>query len=142
MHACMPGEEEHACLGRRVIELPDHISSDAILFFSLFHFQSKPFSILPGSGMAIEITQKVVDKVRMPYMCAATCHTFSFPPPQALLLGAILNRDQVFDAILEQGFLLDLPWGQDRKQALQNDPPTSAAAEDEGLDAKLNESSF
>lgn len=51
--------------------------------------KAKPFSILPGSGMSIEI--KVVgDKV------------FTF--------GAIVNRDDAFDTILQAGIDQALPW--------------------------------
>eukprot|EP00731_Ephydatia_muelleri_P001791 Em0001g1791a len=89
--------------------------------------KSKPFSFLPGSGMAIEINRKLTDK--------------------PLLFGAILNRDQVLDGILEQGFLLGLAWGQDRNQALQNDPLTTTTtptgpSEEDILDSELNESSL
>ena len=59
----------------------------------------------------------------------ATLCTHQFPPPQPLLFGAILNRDQVLDAILEQGFLHDLSWGLDLNQALHNDLPTIAVTE-------------
>ena len=32
---------------------------------------------------------------------------------QPLMYGAILNRDQALESILEQGLILGLPWGAD-----------------------------
>eukprot|EP00731_Ephydatia_muelleri_P001789 Em0001g1789a len=59
--------------------------------------------------------------------------------------GATLT--EVLDSILEQGFLLGLAWGQDRNQALQNDPLTTTTtptgpSEEDILDSELNESSL
>jgi hypothetical protein len=55
--------------------------------------KAKPFAVLPGSGMALELTLKNSDK--------------------PLMFGAILNRDQTLESILEQGLMLGLPWGAD-----------------------------
>lgn len=68
--------------------------------------KSKAFAFLPGSGMAIEIVLKSSDK--------------------SLLFGALLNRDQVLNAILEQGFLLGLAWGLDMNHTPQHDPSAAA----------------
>lgn len=54
--------------------------------------KAKPFAVLPGSGMSVEVTLKSREKY---------------------LFSAILNRDQAYQAILDQAMILGLPWGTD-----------------------------
>ncbi|XP_019860300.1 PREDICTED: GRAM domain-containing protein 4-like [Amphimedon queenslandica] len=55
--------------------------------------KAKPFAVLPGSGMSIEVTVKGREK---PY-----------------LFGAILHRDQAYLSICDQAMIIGLPWGSD-----------------------------
>ena len=41
----------------------------------------------------------------------------------------------MLDAILEQGLLLDLPWGLDMNHDSKTDPPTNVGTEEETPDA-------
>jgi len=67
--------------------------------------QAKPFAVLPGSGMAIEISLKYSDK--------------------PVIFGAILHRDQVYRCILDQGLILGLPWGTDPDEEQSSPSPTT-----------------
>ena len=51
------------------------------------------------------------------------------PLPQPLLFGTLLNRDQVLDDIMEQGFVLELPWGFD--PAPQSEPTITVSKEED-----------
>ncbi|XP_019855670.1 PREDICTED: GRAM domain-containing protein 4-like isoform X2 [Amphimedon queenslandica] len=55
--------------------------------------KAKPFAVLPGSGMSIEVTVKGREK---PY-----------------LFGAILHHDQAYLSICDQAMIIGLPWGSD-----------------------------
>ncbi|XP_025106829.1 GRAM domain-containing protein 4-like isoform X2 [Pomacea canaliculata] len=52
--------------------------------------KAKPYAWIPGGGMAIEVTVTGSDKV--------------------LLFGALVSRDEIYNSIMEIGFVLDLPY--------------------------------
>jgi hypothetical protein len=67
--------------------------------------KAKPFAVLPGTGMCIEVTLKSSEKY---------------------LFGAILNRDQTLGSVLVQGLMLGLPWGADPDDLFgENHTPSS-----------------
>ncbi|XP_076340614.1 GRAM domain-containing protein 4-like [Tachypleus tridentatus] len=53
--------------------------------------KAKPYPWIPGGGMALEVTMEKPDK-------------------QTYIFGAILNRDETYDSILEAGRRASLPW--------------------------------
>lgn len=55
--------------------------------------KAKPFAVLPGSGMSLEVTLKNNEK--------------------PVIFGAILHRDQAYQSICDQAMILGLDWGSD-----------------------------
>ncbi|XP_022256078.1 GRAM domain-containing protein 4-like [Limulus polyphemus] len=53
--------------------------------------KAKPYPWIPGGGMALEVTMEKPEK-------------------QTYIFGAILNRDETYDSILEAGRRVSLPW--------------------------------
>ena len=111
----------HLCFERvgRAIRDPERIIISLKLVKDVV--KAKPFAVLPGSGMSIEVTLERGDKVRTVLSCTHTQTikeaflsdiTIMFVSSQ-FTFSAMLNRDQAYRSILDQGMILGLPWGSD-----------------------------
>ena len=112
----------HLCFERvgRAVRDPERIIISLKLVKDVV--KAKPFAVLPGSGMSIEVTLGRGDKVRTVTSCTHTTQTIKeaffsditimFISSQ-FMFSAMLNRDQAYRSILDQGMILGLPWGSD-----------------------------
>ena len=91
--------------------------------------QAKPFAVLPGSGMAVQLSMRGSDKVGGGCLPPPPTPSSLPPSPQPLVFGAIFNREQVLHSIQDQGTILGLPWGTDPDAPLGATTPAPQPAD-------------